>query len=80
MDDERDAGAVFEERAGLGPLAFFAELIAVVGDEDDEGVVAEAERVELGEDAAEVLVDPGDGGEVGADDLLWLRIRRRRGR
>ena len=24
VDDERDAGAVFEERAGLGPLSFFA--------------------------------------------------------
>ena len=80
VDDERDAGAVFEERAGLGPLSFFAELIAVVGDEDDDGVIAQAEFVEMGEDAAEVPVGPGDGGEVGADDLLWLRPRMRRGR
>ncbi len=80
VDDERDAGAVFEERAGLGPLAFFAELVAVIGDEDDDGVVAQAETVELGEDAAEVPVGPGDGGEVGADDLSALRTRMRRGR
>ncbi len=69
VDDERDAGAAFEKRAGLGPLSFFAELIAVVGDEDDDGVVAQAEFVEMREDAAEIPVSPGDGGEVGADDL-----------
>ncbi len=42
VDDERDARAAFEEGPGLGPLSFFAELIAVVGDEDDGSVVAEA--------------------------------------
>ena len=46
----------------------------MVGDEDDDGVVAEAEAVELGEDAAEVPVGPGDGGEIGADDLLGFGL------
>ena len=45
MDDERNAGAGFEERTSLRPLAFLAELIAVIGDEDDDGVVAQLEAI-----------------------------------
>ena len=55
-------------------LPFLAELVAVVGDEDDEGVVAELESFEFGNYAAEVPVGPGDGGKVGADDLLGFGL------
>ena len=48
----------------------------MVGDEDDDGVVAQLEAFELRNHAAEVPVRPGDGREIGADDLLGLRLRR----
>ncbi len=70
VDDEGDLCAFVEERTGLGPFAFFAELIAVIDGEDDDGVVAESEAVEFGDDAPDVPVAPGDGGDVGADDFL----------
>jgi len=74
VDDERDTRAALEERAGLGPLALLAELVAVVGDEDDGGVVAKAEAVEFGDDAAEVPIGPGDGGDVSADDFAGFLL------
>ncbi len=70
IDDQRDAVAFFKEGAGLGPFAFFAELVAVVDGEDDDGFVAQAEAIECGEDDADVVVDPGDGSEVGLDDFF----------
>ena len=48
----------------------------MVADEGDDGVVAQAELIELGQDAADVVIDPGNRGDVGADDLLGFGDRR----
>ena len=51
-------------------VAVVQELLAVVGDEHDQGVVEESSPVELLEQAAEVLVDRGDLGVV---DIAQVR-------
>ena len=73
---QRHARAHFKQRAGLGPFALFAKLIAVVGDEHDDGVLAQTEPVQFGDDAADVPVHPRNRGEIGADDLLRLGFAR----
>ena len=69
INDQRNAVAFFEEGAGLGPFPFFAELVAVINGEDNYRFVTQAEAIERGQDDADVIVDPGDGGEVGLDDF-----------
>ena len=49
-DDERHSGRNLPIGA-LVPRAVLAQLIAVVAPKDDDGVLAEAEAIELGEDA-----------------------------
>src|SRR6476646_676022 len=48
----------------------------MVDGEDDDRVVAQVQAFELGAHAAEVPVDPGDGGEIGADDLTGFALGR----
>ena len=47
--------------------------LAVVGAEDDDGVVGQALLLQAGEQAAELVVDAGDGGEVALDRFGRLR-------
>jgi hypothetical protein len=58
VDDERDTRAALEERACLRPFSIFAKLVAVVRDEDDDGVVAQLEPFEFGDNSAQVPVRP----------------------
>ena len=57
-DDERHAGRVFVERTLL-PEAVLAEVVAVVADEDDDGVLIQALLLELGQHQAELGVHEG---------------------
>lgn len=63
-NDEGDAGAPFEV-GHFGPGSVFAEVPAVVGGEDDDGVVGEAFFFEGVEEAAHLGVDVRDAGKVG---------------
>ena len=56
MDDEWRADGFFVEIPLVGEAAF-AEEVAVVGAEDDDGVVSEALLSEFGEDVADDVVD-----------------------
>ena len=69
-NDERHAGALLEQGAGLRPLAPFTELVAVIAPEHDDGVRPQVEAVQFGEHAADVGVHVGSGREVGADHFL----------
>jgi hypothetical protein len=62
-DDEGDAGGAFPE-GELGPAEFFAEVEAVVGVEDDDGVVGVGGGVEGVEEAAYLFVGPLDASVV----------------
>ena len=66
-DDKGDAGAEFEV-GHLAPDAFFAEVPAVVAEEEDDGVVGELQVVEFVEDAAELGVHVRDAGAVTVDE------------
>ena len=68
-DHHRHAAGDFEHRIVLRPLAFFAQVIAVIAEEDDDGLVAELEAIDGFHDAAELPIDEGDGGVVGFDHL-----------
>src|SRR3954451_12748971 len=71
-DDKRHACGDFPVRA-LVPSAVLAELIAVVAPEDDQGVFAQAEAVELGDDAADLGVGVADAREIAVNGLaLYL--------
>ena len=70
-DDERHAGAAFKE-VTLLPQAVVAEVIAVVAEEHDDGVIVELEFFQAIEHAAEAGVHQGGGGVIGADDFLAL--------
>lgn len=65
-DEEGDAGGLFEE-AALVPEVVLAEVPAVIGGEDDDGVVGELEAIEGGENAASLGIDITDAGEIAAD-------------
>ena len=64
-EHQRHAGGGLAE-AHLEPEAALAEHVAVVGEEDDGGVLGHAGAVEDGEDLADLLVDVADVGEIGA--------------
>lgn len=75
VDDEGDADAAFIEGAFAGAerrvagdanATMFVDVSAVVGGEDDEGVVGEVALFEFGEDSADALVEAVvHGGVVG---------------
>ncbi|MEM7519247.1 MAG: hypothetical protein AAF368_20265 [Planctomycetota bacterium] len=48
----------------MAPIAVLAQALAVVGDEDDEGLAREVARFEAAEQAADLFVDEGDLGVV----------------
>ena len=64
-NDEGHAGGFFKV-ALFHPEAVFAEVKAVIAPENDNGVVPEFEAIEGVEDTADLGVDEGNGGEVGA--------------
>ena len=70
-DDERHPGGVFVERTFL-PESVFAEVVAVVADEDDEGVLIEPLLLQFREHQAELGVHEGHRGQVG---LLGRALR-----
>ena len=57
----------------LHPLPVLAEQVAVIAHEDDDRVVGEAEAIERVEQPADLGVEEGDRGVVGADDFA-LRL------
>ena len=63
-DDEGHAGGILVQRAFL-PEAVFAEVVAVVADEDDDGVLVEALLLELREHQPELGVHEGHRRQVG---------------
>ena len=70
-DDEGDAGGFLPEGVLSGD-ALLAEVPAVVGPEDDDGVFFEAVVLEGGGDAADLGIDEGHGGEVAAGEIFGL--------
>ena len=70
-DDERRKGGAFPEGVFLEGV-FFAEVVTVVGPENDDGVVAVRARFKGVEDLADLGVHEGDAGEVALDDVLPL--------
>ena len=63
-DHQRHARRALEE-VHLEPQAALAQHVAVVGEEDDDRVLA-ARRVQHVEDLADLVVDVGDVGEIAA--------------
>ena len=59
---DRDRRVVDEERVPL--LAVLAEALAVIAEQHDQGVLAKAERVQLGQQPADLRIDVGDLVEV----------------
>ena len=57
------------EVGGLGPEGLLAEVEAVVGPEDDNGLFTQPEPVELGKDLPELGIEIGDGREVAMSQL-----------
>jgi len=67
-DQEGDAAGNVEERLFL-PGAVVAQMVAVIGEEADDGVFGVATLFDGVEDAADAVIDIGDGSVVaGADD------------
>ncbi len=67
-DEEGCAAGAFEERVFVPPAAF-AEMIAVVADEDDDGFVPEVETVHGVHEAADLGVGLGDPGVVMCEEV-----------
>ena len=58
-------------------LAVFAEALAVIAHDDDDGVLGEMVRVEIGEQAADLRIDERDLADVGMAGVARLeRLRR----
>ena len=62
-DDERHAGRIFVERALL-PEAVFAEVVAVVADEDHDRILIQALLLELGQHLSELGVHEAHRSQV----------------
>ena len=78
--EEGDADDGFVRHGGLSALAVVVDHFAVVGGEDDVGVVGEAVALKSLEDAADHVVDEGDHAVVeGADLALVVGILGSRG-
>ena len=70
-DDEGDPADFFVE-IEFFPEFFFAEVVAVVGEEDDGGGVSEFEAVEFGKDAADLVVNELDAGIVAGPHVFLV--------
>ena len=68
----RSAGSI---AAVLFEAAVLAEIVAVIGHVDDEGVVVEAEALEGIEHAADVAVEEGGGSVVCRNDAALIVVR-----
>ena len=73
--EEGDADDGFVGHGGLPALAVVVDHLAVVGGEDDVGVVGEAVAPEGLEDAADHVVDEGDHAVVEGADLATVVVR-----
>lgn len=71
VDDEGDACGIVPEAPFFEVIAF-ADAPAVVGEEDDDGVVAVGAGVEGVENFADLGVDEGAGGEVALEDIAVM--------
>jgi hypothetical protein len=54
LEHQRDADQLVEQAAAVEPAPVVEELLAVVGHEEDERVVVEAQRLQLAHEAAEL--------------------------
>lgn len=72
-EDEWDARGAFPEGVFSGD-SFFAEVPAVIAEEDDDGVVFGRGGVESGEETADLLIHEGDAREIGAGEVSPLLI------
>ena len=70
LHDERHAVELVEEAAAVEPEAMVEELLAVVGEEDDERVVVQPVLLELTDEAAELTVAERDVAVVLRDHPL----------
>lgn len=68
-EDEGNAGAIVPEGIFSGD-ALFADVPTVVGPEDDDGVFIKAGFLKGGHDAADLVVDEGGAGEIGAGEVF----------
>ena len=65
MIEQRDVDLRVVEAAGVAEEVVLAEVLAVVGRDDDQRVLEHAPAVELVEEPAELLVEVGDAVVVG---------------
>src|SRR5262245_23531521 len=61
----------------LGPQTMLADVIAVIGRKDDDGLLGDAALVERSEDFAELRVEEADIGKIAVADLGGLLGRER---
>lgn len=73
FDDEWDACGLFPDGA-FAPVFLFAEVPAVVADEHDDSFALTGVIFECVEEAADLLIDECDGGEVGLDGEFPLFV------
>ena len=72
-DEQRHAGAFFEDALFL-PESVFTGVIAVVAGEDDDRALREAEAVEGGDDAADLDIHKTDTGVVALEGVAALIV------
>ena len=72
-EDEGDAGGAFPECIFAGD-GFFAEMVAVIAPDDDDGVIGLAGLFESIEEPTDLGIDEAGGGEVGADEVAPLIV------
>lgn len=73
VDEQWDAGGLVPE-CELLPVLFFADVKTVIAPEYDDGVLFHGRVVEAIEEAAELVVDIADAGEVTAHEVLPLFV------
>ena len=73
-DDERGAGALLEHGAFLPDAVVFAEVVAVIAPEDNDGVVGEREAVEFVEHASHLGIDERDAGIVSLEGFAAVQF------
>jgi len=74
FDEERDAvGLLIHEEGLVGESAVDTEGIAVVGGENDERVLVNAPSFQVGEQAADLGIEFGDGREIHAQGAFEVR-------
>ena len=72
-DDHGNARAILPNGA-LGPAVFFAEMEAVVREENDDGVVFVRAGVEGIQEATDLVIGEGDTGKIGLDEGFPLFV------